>query len=93
MFHYNPQHTGRCPYVSSKNDGTLKWRYKTVWQITSPAIASDGRIYMESWSGYLYAIGSTGKTHCIITASAGIGGPILPSGNIPLITVIQRRLL
>ena len=59
MFHYNAQHTGRCSYDTSKNDGTLKWKFQTGSTIeSSPAIASDGTIYVGSWDGYLYAIGS-----------------------------------
>ena len=42
--------------------GSLKWRYATgsyVW--SSPAIGSDGTIYVGSYDGYLYAITSTGN--------------------------------
>jgi len=61
MFHYNTQHTGRCPYDTSKNDGTLKWRYQTGYPIqSSPAIASDGTIYVGSDDHYLYAINPNG---------------------------------
>jgi len=55
MFHYNVQHTGRCPYDTSKNNGTLKWKYQTGSSY-SPAIASDGTVYVGSDNGYLYAI-------------------------------------
>jgi len=58
MFRYNAQHTGQCPYDTSKNDGTLKWKFQTRAAIvSSPAIASDGTIYVGSDDGYLYAIG------------------------------------
>jgi len=62
MFHYNPQHTGRCPYDTSNNNGTLKWRYQTgdIVINSSPAIASDGTIYVGSYDNYLYAIGGGG---------------------------------
>jgi len=63
MFHYNTQHTGRCPYDTSKNNGTLKWKYKTGDSInSSPAIASDGIIYVGSYDNYLYAIGNQSTT-------------------------------
>ena len=61
MFRYNAQHTGQCPYDTSKNNGTLKWKYKTDYYVySSPAIASDGTIYVGSRDGYLYAINPDG---------------------------------
>jgi outer membrane protein assembly factor BamB len=45
--------------IHQKNNGTLKWKFKTGIQIeSSPAIAEDGTIYMEFCDDYLYAIGS-----------------------------------
>ncbi|MCI4463180.1 MAG: PQQ-binding-like beta-propeller repeat protein, partial [Caldisericum sp.] len=50
MYGYNAQHTSQCPYDTSKNNGTLKWKFKTGSQIeSSPAIAEDGTIYMGFW--------------------------------------------
>ena len=61
MFHYNAQHTGQCPYDTSKNNGTLKWKYQTGNRVlSSPAIASDGTIYVGSDDNYLYAINPDG---------------------------------
>jgi outer membrane protein assembly factor BamB len=61
MFRYNTQHTGRCPYDTSNNNGTLKWRYQIgTWTDSSPAIASDGTIYVGSYDNYLYAINPDG---------------------------------
>ena len=61
MFHYNVQHTGQCPYNTSKNNGRLKWRYQTGDEIrSSPAIASDGTIYVGSDDKYFYAINPNG---------------------------------
>ena len=61
MFHYNEQHTGQCPYNTSSNGGTLKWRYLTGDDVrSSPAIASDGTIYVGSDDHYLYAINPNG---------------------------------
>jgi outer membrane protein assembly factor BamB len=61
MFHYNVQHTGQCPYNTSNNDGTLKWRYQTGDDVrSSPAIAGDGTIYVGSHDNYLYAINPDG---------------------------------
>jgi outer membrane protein assembly factor BamB len=77
-------YVGGDDYLYAINpDGTLKWQYETGhgYISSSPAISKDGTIYATD-SIYLYAIGSTGETHCIITASAGTGGSISPSGNI-----------
>ncbi len=61
MFLYNAQHTGQCPYDTSNNNGTLKWRYQTgEFVMSSPAIASDGTIYVGSYDNYLYAINPDG---------------------------------
>jgi len=53
MFRYNNQHTGRCPYDTSKNDGVLKWNYRPAngWQLqSSPTIGSDGTIYAAGYA-------------------------------------------
>jgi len=61
MFRYNTQHTGQCPYDTSRNNGTLKWKFAIGDQIhSSPAIASDGTIYIGSDDRYLYAINPNG---------------------------------
>jgi outer membrane protein assembly factor BamB len=57
MFGYNAQRTGLCPYDTSGNTGALKWKYLTGSPVeSSPAIASDGTIYVGSDDNYLYAI-------------------------------------
>ena len=60
MFHYNAQHTGQCPYNTSNNNGTLKWKYQTGNWIhsSSPAISSDGTVYVGD--GPLYALNPDG---------------------------------
>ncbi|WP_214495047.1 PQQ-binding-like beta-propeller repeat protein [Thermosipho sp. 1244] len=42
------------------SDGTLKWKYtlSSVASYSTPAIGSDGTIYITDWDGYLYAIES-----------------------------------
>ncbi len=61
MFHYNIQHTGQCPYDTSNNNGTFKWKYGANSAIySSPAIGSDGTIYVGSYDDYLYAINPDG---------------------------------
>jgi len=54
-------HTGTSPY-NGPIDGKLKWSIKTDDLITSsPAIASDGTIYIGSWDKNLYAITPEGQ--------------------------------
>jgi outer membrane protein assembly factor BamB len=57
MFRQNLNHTGVSPYDTSSNNGKLKWRFATGKSIySSPAIGSDGTIYVGSQDGNLYAI-------------------------------------
>ena len=59
MFHYSRQHTGQCPYSTENNNGTLKWKYPTGDCVdSSPAIGSDGTIYVGS--NGLYALNPDG---------------------------------
>ena len=61
MFQYDARHTGQCPYDTSKNDGALKWKFKTGGFVqSSPAIGSDGTIYAGSNDDYLYALNPDG---------------------------------
>ena len=56
MFKQNAQRTGLSPYVGSQN-GTKKWEYETGGGIiSSPAIGSDGTIYVGSDDKKLHAI-------------------------------------
>ena len=65
-------------YAINSADHTLKWQYPTGGRVgSSPAIGKDGTIYVGSEDGYLYAIGPL-----TITASAGMGGQISPSGTV-----------
>ena len=78
MFHYNAQRTGQCPYDTSKNNGTLKWKYETGDVIYSaPAIASDGTIYVGSEDHYLYAIGSNGMLKWKFKTEGGVNSPAI----------------
>ena len=45
--------------TNTTNEGTLKWKFKTKYRSpveSSPAIGSDGTVYVGSYDGYLYAI-------------------------------------
>jgi hypothetical protein len=41
--------------------GTLKWRYKTGYTVSSPAIGSDGTVYVGSSDSCLYALTPSGQ--------------------------------
>ena len=60
MFHQNPKHTGLSPYDTSANPGTLKWKYHIGDSTSSPAVDSDGTIYVGSCDHYVYAINHNG---------------------------------
>ncbi len=61
MFHGNLQHTGLSLYDTSHIDGTVKWIFKAEKGMeSSPAIGSDGTIYIGSHDNRLYAINPDG---------------------------------
>ena len=60
MFHHDVKHTGQSKYVGAQTSN-LKWQYKTGQDIySSPAIDSDGTIYVGSYDGNLYAVNPDG---------------------------------
>jgi outer membrane protein assembly factor BamB len=79
MFKGNAQHTGQSVYNGSE-ENTVRWIFPTGERITSsPAIGSDGTIYVGSYDSYLYAINPDGtlkwkfKAEQIIDSSPAIG--------------------
>ena len=60
-------------------DGSLKWKFRTADYIySSPAISSDGTIYVGSFDGYLYAINPDGSLKWKYeTDSAIFSGPTI----------------
>jgi outer membrane protein assembly factor BamB len=61
MFRHNLNHTGLSPYDTSANPGKLKWSFTTGFVIlASPAIGSDGTIYVGSNNKNLNAINPDG---------------------------------
>jgi len=60
MFHHDLQHTGQSPYLGAQTSH-VKWFYTTGSGIdSSPAIGSDGIIYVGSYDNKLYAINPDG---------------------------------
>ena len=65
MFQGNVGHTGRSPYAGPR-DPVLKWSFRVQGMPGSPAIGSDGTVYLptgmlnEDTNGYLYAIAPNG---------------------------------
>ena len=50
------------PIASQAEDGTQKWAVETENRVeSSPAIGSDGTIYVGSWDSNIYAINSDGN--------------------------------
>jgi len=80
MFRGDARHTGRSPYDTSHVDGTVKWSFETGDGIeSSPAIGSDGTVYVGSWDNNLYAINPDGTekwhftTGGLVRSSPAIG--------------------
>jgi len=61
MFHHDTQHTGQSTFDTSQNPGNEKWKFTTGGMVeSSPAIGSDGTIYVGSDDDSLYAINPNG---------------------------------
>ncbi len=72
MFHHDPQHTGRSPYVGPQQN-TVAWTYRTGSEInSSPAIGRDGTIYVGSENHKLYAIAPDGSVVWAFSTGGGI---------------------
>ena len=59
-FGVNPTAQGKPNVFALNPDGTLKWKYSTRLHasiMASPAIGSDGTVYITAWDGNLYAFG------------------------------------
>ncbi len=56
MFHYDLRHTGLSPHDTSENTGELLWRTAGGDGWSSPAIGSDGTIYVGSLGGSFHAV-------------------------------------
>lgn len=65
------------------SDGTLKWKFSTKGAVySSPAIDSDGNIYVGSWDQSLYALNSNGTLKWSFdTGSAPYSSPVIGENN------------
>lgn len=71
---------GETTTVNATLEARLKWRYQTGDDVySSPAIGSDGTVYVGSWDDYLYAISPNGtlkwryQTVVELTSSPTVG--------------------
>jgi outer membrane protein assembly factor BamB len=73
MFRHNLNHTGLSPYDTSSNNGKLKWSFLTGARVvSSPAIGSDGTIFVGSFDNKLYAINSDGTDKWYFTTGSEV---------------------
>ncbi len=80
MFRHDLNHTGRSPYDTSGNLGILKWRFRAYNEISaSPAIGSDGIIYICSKYGWMSALYPNGTRKWKCGASTTGSSPAISS--------------
>ena len=79
MYCHDVRHTGRSPYSTASNPGTVKWKFETEYGIdSSPTIDENGTIYIGSNEGYLFAFYPNGTekwrftTNFIVDSSPAI---------------------
>ncbi|UCG70649.1 MAG: PQQ-binding-like beta-propeller repeat protein, partial [Thermoplasmata archaeon] len=80
-FRGNLRNTGLSPYDTSGNNGKEKWNFTTGGPVgSSPAIGSDGTIYVGSWDNKLYAINPDGTEKWnFTTGSMVVNSPAIGS--------------
>jgi outer membrane protein assembly factor BamB len=94
MFHHDLKHTGRSPY-SGPASPWLKWSYTTGNSVgyTSPAIGSDGTIYVCSDDSKLYAINPNGSFKwSYTTGSASRTSPAIGSDGTIYVGATDNKL-
>ncbi len=80
MFRHDLLHTGRSPYLGAQTFH-LKWSFDTGGEgiDSTPAIDANGNVYVQSRSGYLYALDSNGTLkwsfHTLDSIVGGYYGP------------------
>jgi len=81
MFRYNTRHTGRCPYDTSKNNGTLKWKFQTERWCSSLQLLKMER-YAGSMDHYLYALNPDGTLKWKYLTGTGASFSISSDGTL-----------
>lgn len=72
MFHHDPLHTGRSPYVGPQQN-TVAWRHWVGGALpSSPAIGHEGTIYVGSENHKLYAIAPDGSLVWAFPTGGGV---------------------
>lgn len=72
MFHHDPQHTGKSPYVGPQQN-TVAWTYDVGSEInSSPAVGTGGTIYIGLENRKLYAIAPDGSVLWAFPTGGGI---------------------
>ena len=81
FFEQNLRHTSRSPYGTGHNSGIKKWEFVTgSFIFSSPAIGSDGTIYVGSYDKKLYALNPDGtKKWEFLTGSQIYSSPAIGS--------------
>ena len=84
MFRQNLRHTGLSTYQTTNNTGSLKWSFITADQVqSSPALGTDGTIYVGSTDHKLYAIDPYGKQKWSFTTGSAVkSSPAIANGTI-----------
>ncbi len=77
MLGHDRAHTGRSPFDTSANPGSLNWRFATAGVVSSPVIDADGAIYVGSGDSNLYAVGANGVRKWAFKADTAVGTPAL----------------
>ena len=93
MFHHDVRHTGLSPYVGSQT-GALSWIYVTGFDVdSSPAIGSDGAVYVGSQDDSLYSLTSTGGlSWSYVTGGDVSSSPAIGSDGALYVGSIDERL-
>jgi outer membrane protein assembly factor BamB len=94
MFLNGPTHSGAYPAAEIKNFGGLQWRVQTGGAVRSSPTLSDGRIYVGSSDGNLYALdANTGAEAWRFNAGSPVTStPAVAGGNVYLGTYDGRFL-